>query len=90
MSQISENNFKMTGKSKKDLQTENSKLKEELSDITLKHESLLKNFEILQKNNESRKENFTFTVNIEKIWIENSLLRICMLHLYDRRKENTF
>ena len=48
----------MTGKSKKDLQTENTKLKEELSDLNLKHESLLKNFETIQKNCESRKKTF--------------------------------
>ena len=48
----------MTGKSKKDLQQENSKLKEELSDIRLKHESLLQNFETLKKNSETRRKTF--------------------------------
>ena len=43
----------MTGKNKKDLQVENCKLKEEVSDLKIKHETLQENVDIFQKKTES-------------------------------------
>ena len=43
----------MTGKPKKDLQVENCKLKEEVSDLKIKHETHQENFDIFQKKTES-------------------------------------
>ena len=46
----------MTGKPKKDLQVENCKLKEEVSDLKIKHETHQENFDIFQKKTESNQK----------------------------------
>ena len=43
----------MTGKIKKDLKVENCKLKQEVSDLKIKHKTLQENVNIFQKRAES-------------------------------------